>query len=198
MLNTYTVTYFFLDGVKKCNCYLSVSISASKNISGILFVSSLSQSMFVLPFTSILTQKCVSHMYLLAIYTRNKRITPYFFLSIAKHITFTFHTVLWSSIHDSYISSYFEISKYVSRYLVCSLFASKYVCFSRTAKNVIFAFHTFLWRTKHQSYFFFYFENSKYVRPYAFYCLFDSKYIIHAVFCTLRCTSISSTSLVAF
>ena len=55
---------------------------------------------------------------------------PHFFVSLfpsAKNVTFTFHAVLWTSIHQSYIFSYFEISKYVTPFLVSCLLPSKYV-----------------------------------------------------------------------
>ena len=60
------------------------------------------------------------------------------FLSLfitAENATFTFHAVLFPSKHQSYLSFYFEISKYVKRYLLCCLFAFKYVIFA-----VFFAF----------------------------------------------------------
>ena len=47
--------------------------------------------------------------------------------AIAKHVTFTFQTVVWPSIHQSDIFSYFETSKHVTRYPFFYFLSSKYV-----------------------------------------------------------------------
>ena len=116
MLNTYTVPCFFIDAVEKFNCYLSVSILASKNISGILFVVCFSPSMFFLPFPCILTQKCINHTYLVAIYTLNTTSTtstPYFLFIIAKNLTFSFLMLFFGL---QYINrTFFIISKLLNK-----------------------------------------------------------------------------------
>ena len=113
MLNTYTVPCFFIDVVEKFNCYLSVSILASKNISGILFVVCFSPSMFFLPFRCILSQKCINHTYLVAIYTLNTTSTPYFLFIIAKNLTFSFLMLFFGL---QYINrTFFIISKLLNK-----------------------------------------------------------------------------------
>ena len=85
-LLTFLRAYFELfkglpvDRVEKRNCYLLVSTLTSKNISGILFVVSLSLNMFFLPFSGTLTWTYINHTYLLVVYTLNTTSTPYFFV----------------------------------------------------------------------------------------------------------------------
>ena len=73
-----------------------------------LFVVSLLVNIFFLPFCGILIWNCIKHNYLLAVYT----------LNTSSSKTFTFLAVLWPSKHQSYLSSYFETSQYLSWYLV--------------------------------------------------------------------------------
>ena len=79
-LNTYTVLCFPFERAQERSCYLSISTLASKNISSTLFVLSLSLNMFFVPFPGILTSRCISDTYLVAVYTLNSWGTPYFFV----------------------------------------------------------------------------------------------------------------------
>ena len=99
--------YFFLDEVEKCNCYLFVSISAFKNISGILSVLSLFPSILLLPFSRISIKKCINHIYLVDIYTPNTRSTPYFFLCNRQTLNFY---LPYSSFSLQYITRIFLLS----------------------------------------------------------------------------------------
>ena len=87
-LNIYNVSWLFKDYIHrtllacwqspKRSCYLSVSILASKNISGSLFVVCLSLNMFFLPFWAFLTWKWTNICYVAAFYTLNTHSTPCF------------------------------------------------------------------------------------------------------------------------
>ena len=78
-LSTHTVTCLVVDIVEKSNCYLSVIILPSQNISGTLFLVCWSPYILRLPFSCILTWKCINDSYSVAVYTRNRRCTPFFF-----------------------------------------------------------------------------------------------------------------------
>ena len=117
----------FNDSVHTQHCYLSLSTLTSKNISGTLFIVCLSLNMLFLPFSCILTSKCINHTYPVALYTLNTPSTPYCLFLTDKNVPFNFEHVLGPSKRRSYLCSYFQTSKYVRRYLVCCLFASKYV-----------------------------------------------------------------------
>ena len=78
-------------------------------------------------FLHFLSCRYINHTYPVAVYTLNTRRAPYCFFLSAQNVPFIFDVMVWTSKHQSYLFSIFEISKYVRRYLVCRLFASKYV-----------------------------------------------------------------------
>ena len=126
-LNIYTVPCSFLDRVQNHNGYVSVIILKSKHISGTWFVVCLSLNIRLPPFSDILTWKCIKHTYLVAVYILNTGNTPYFFVYKCEKRNLCLPCFFSIAKHQSYVFSYFETSKYVNRYLVCSLFLSKCV-----------------------------------------------------------------------
>ena len=80
MLNTYTVPWLFVARIQKRNCYLSVTTLTSKNITCAWFIVCFHLNMFFLPFSVILTWKCINHTYFVWRYTLNTPNTPYFFV----------------------------------------------------------------------------------------------------------------------
>ena len=84
-------------------------------------------NIFFLSFSGLLIWKCINYTYLAAVSTLNTPSTTYFFITI-KNATFSFHAVFWPSKHQSYLSSYFETSKYLTR-LPCFLFACFWITY---------------------------------------------------------------------
>ena len=80
MLNTYTVSCLFVDIVQKHNCDIYVKALISEKISSTWFVVCLSVNIFCLPFSGILTWKCVNHIHLVVVNTLNTRSTRHFFV----------------------------------------------------------------------------------------------------------------------
>ena len=112
----------FVDRVEKYNGYISVSTLTSKNISVTLVAVCLNLNIFFLPFSGLLTWKCIEYTYLVAVYTQNTA-SPFI---TAENVSFTFHADLWRSEDKLYL---FFISKPLNRLpvLFCCLFASKYI-----------------------------------------------------------------------
>ena len=77
-------------------------------------------------FCGILTGNCISCAYLVAVYTVNTLSTPYCLFLTAENVPLTFGVVLRSWKQLLYPCSYFQSSKYVKRYLVCSFSSCKY------------------------------------------------------------------------
>ena len=80
MLNAYTVPFLFVERIQRRNCYLRVTTLTFKNISRTLLVVFLSLNMLFLPFSGILTWKCINNSYPVAVDTLNTPSTPYFFV----------------------------------------------------------------------------------------------------------------------
>ena len=117
MLNIYTVPCLLVDRVQKRNCYLSIRTLTSKNISGNLILVCFPLNMFFLPFSAILTRKCINYTYFAAVYTQIQKVHLISFFISAKTMTFTLHPLLSPSKHQSYLSSNLETSKYVRQNL---------------------------------------------------------------------------------
>ena len=79
-VNTYTAPWLFVDRVKKRNCYVSKSTLRTKNMSDNLCGVSFCLNLFFLPFSRILSWKCINDSYLVAVYTLNTPTTPYSFV----------------------------------------------------------------------------------------------------------------------
>ena len=78
-------------------------------------------------FCGILTCNCISCAYLIAVYSVNTPNTAYCFVLTAENVPLTFGVVLRSLKHTPYLCSYFQSSKYATRYFVCCFSACKYV-----------------------------------------------------------------------
>ena len=124
MLKTYNVPYLFLDGVEKCNCYLSVSIYhlRTSEVFCLLFASPQVSLFYHFLAFSLRNAWTIPILLQFTLEIQEAHLTSLF--GIAENVTFTFHNFLSPWIHQSYIFSY---SKLVRRYVVCCLFASKYV-----------------------------------------------------------------------
>ena len=122
-----TVPCLLICGEHKRHYYMCVSTITSKNTTGTLFVVCLSLNMFFVPFCCILSSKYINHTYPVAECTLNTRRTTYSLFLTAENVPFIFDAMVWFSKHQPYLLSIFETSKHVRRYLVCCLFASKYV-----------------------------------------------------------------------
>ena len=83
-LNRYTIISLFLARVPKHNFHVFVRSLTSKNDSVNFFLVYFFLNMFCLPFSSILTSKCINDSYVLGIYTVSTATTPYFFLYMSK------------------------------------------------------------------------------------------------------------------
>ena len=77
-VNTYTAPSLFVRKVQKRNCHIYVSTLTNENVT--FFVVWLSLNMFCLPFSGILTSKCINDRYLVAVFALNMPTTPYFFV----------------------------------------------------------------------------------------------------------------------
>ena len=78
--------------------------------------------MVFLPFSSVLSWKCISHTYLAAVQILNIPSKPISSFIIAKSVTFTFQDVLWPWRHQWCLSSNSEKSKYLNWYFLCCFF----------------------------------------------------------------------------
>ena len=96
-------------------------------LGGTLFVVCFLASRFFLLFSSILTCNWISRSYLVAVYTLNTWNTPCCLFARTKKVPFIFDAMIWTSKQQPDQFSIFETSKYVRRYFVCCLFASKYI-----------------------------------------------------------------------
>ena len=115
-LNRYTATCIFVNSSQKRNCYLSVNIfDISTHQWSLARCFSVCKYVF-LPFSGILTWKCINHYHLAHLIS---------LFIILQSVTFPFHFILWSSKHQSYLFIYLETSKYLRRYLVFCLFLFK-------------------------------------------------------------------------
>ena len=92
-----------------------------------LFVVCLLANTLFLFFSCILTCNCIRCTYLVAVYTLNTPATPCCLALTAENVPFLFDALIWTSKHQLYDFSILEIPKYVRRYLVSCLFASKYI-----------------------------------------------------------------------
>ena len=81
----------------------------------------------VLVFWGILTCNCISRTYLVAVYTLNTPSTPCCLFLTTENVPFIFDAMIWTSKHQPYDFYIFQTSEYVRRYLVCCLFACKYL-----------------------------------------------------------------------
>ena len=97
----------------KRHFYLSGSTLTSKNISRTLFVVCLSVNMFFVPFSGILTCKCINDSYPVAVYTLNTRRIPYCLFLTTENVPFIFDAAVWTSKHQGYLFSILKTSKYV-------------------------------------------------------------------------------------
>ena len=106
-LHTYTAPWLFVGRVQKRNSYFSVGTLTSKNISDTWFIVCFSLNMLFLPFSGILTWKCINHTCVVAVHALNTPRTPYFFLITAENVTFIFYSLFQVSKHQLYLFSYF-------------------------------------------------------------------------------------------
>ena len=128
-LELFYCLFWGLETVNTYHCTLLASISTltSKNISRILFVVWLSPKVFFLPFSFISTWKWIKYSSLASVYTLDTPSTSYFFVYNRWNRNISFSWCSLASKISMVPFFFFKISKYVRWYLVCFLFASKYV-----------------------------------------------------------------------
>ena len=96
-------------------------------LDGALFVLCFVLNTLFLLFCCILTCNWIGCAYLVAVYTVNTPSTPYCLFFVAENVPLTFALVLPSSKLQPYLCFFFQSTKYVRRYLVCCLYACKYI-----------------------------------------------------------------------
>ena len=92
----------------------------------LLFVSLLINRLLLL-FSGILTCNIIRRNYLVAVHTLNTPSTPCCLFLTTENVPFTFDAIIWTSKHKAFHFYIFQTSEYVRRYLLCCLFACKYV-----------------------------------------------------------------------
>ena len=113
-------------GLQNINRTFVPTLKGLNMLDGALFVVCLLVNTLFLLFCGIFTWNCISHTYLVAVYTLNTENTPCCLFIRTKNVPFIFDAMISTSKQQPDQFSFFETSKYVRRYFVCCLFTSKY------------------------------------------------------------------------
>ena len=189
--------FVFCFGFENINRTFLPTLKPLNILHGAFFLVCLHTNRFFLLFSGILSSKCSSGTYLVAIYTVNTPSTSCCWFITTENVWFIFDNMIWTSKHQPYHFSIFEISKYVRLCLGCSFFPCKYII-SLCSLHSKYTKHTLLfvcnqWKRsiylwcydldfKRTTVLFSIFETSKYFRWHLVFCLFASKNIISALF----------------